>query len=419
MAYTVSQGYNDIIYSGNAKNKLKVLFNNVEMHNIDDFCEKLTIKSRIIAEDGSKRFSLNNFIAKECELILHDVDIDDLQDQVNISIGTLVNNSYEYVPIGVFNIQDTPTTDGKTTTIKLRDNAVKFDFNYNAQPLIEENGDSVTKLQLLQDICTKAGVTCNISSFIGSTDLIEIYDNTITARVYVADIAEQAGAIATINRSGELIFIYINNLTKNIIPLNVVEKYTLGERYTIGRVEYESGIIKYTTGSANDYLYLDSSNPYVSSQAQIESVYSIVNGISIDSLETERIIGNPAIDCYDLISITDNNVEYITLANYTLTYTGVMTMKFSTLIGLEERKSNVSINSEATFRNWARTEIDNVEASVSILAGKTQVISDELTSIGQVTLSNAYPTILHRLSIYGDIKCYLVVLQMVYMECQC
>ena len=134
---------------------------------------------------------------------MHNIDLSEIQDQVLISIGTLVGNNYEYVPIGIFNIQDQPTTDKDRTTITLRDNSVKFDFNYNAQPLIEEHGGSATKLQILQDICTKAGVTCNISSFIGSTDLVGIYDNTITARQYISYLAEQAGKIATINRSGE------------------------------------------------------------------------------------------------------------------------------------------------------------------------------------------------------------------------
>ena len=404
MAYTVSTDYNNIIYSGNARNKLKILFNNVEIQDVDNFCEKLTLKSRIIADDGSKCFSLNNFIAKEVELILRDIDIDDIQDQVNISIGTLVNNAYEYVPIGIFNIQDTPTSDNGRTIIKLRDNAVKFDFDYNAFPLIEENGGTATKKQILDDICEQAGVTCNVSSFLGDSDEIGIYDSTITARIYIADIAEQAGAIATINRSGELIFIYLNNLTTKTIPLDIIEKYTIGTEYTIGKVEFETAITKFTAGSSDDYLYLDSSNPYISNQTQINNIYTLVNGFSINSLSTGRIIGNPSIDCYDLISITDNDSIYITLANYQLTYTGIMTMQFDTNIGLEEKKNNVTINSEATFRNWTKTEIDNVDASIRLLAGKTQVVSNELDGIGQITLQNAQKTALYRLSIRGDIS---------------
>ena len=274
MAHNVSNEYKQVIYSGDAKNKLKLLFNNVELENADSYCEKLTIKSRIVP-NGAKIFSLNNFISKEADLILHDIDTSIIQDQVSISIGTLVGNSYEYVPIGIFNIQDQPTNDKNRTTIKLRDNSVKFDFNYNAQPLIEQNGGVATKLQILQDICSQAGVTCNITSFIGYLDEIGVYDNTITAREYISRIAEQAGRIATISRSGELIFVDLNNLTTWEIPIEIVEKYENGTTYKIGKVVYEDGIVRYETDDSNDdTLFLDGSNNYINGELVKEQASS-------------------------------------------------------------------------------------------------------------------------------------------------
>ena len=277
MAYSVSNDYKNVIYSQDAKNKLKLLFNNVELQDADLYCEKLTVKSRIVP-NGAKAFSLNNFISKEAELILHNVNLDDIQNQVSISIGTLVGNSYEYVPIGIFNIQDQPTTDKNRTTIKLRDNSTKFDFNYNAQTIIEENGGSVTKLQILQDICTQAGVTCNITSFIGYLDEIGVYDSTVSARQYIANIAEQAGRIATINRNGELIFIDLNDLTTWEIPIEIVEKYESGTKYKIGKVVYEDGIVKYQTENSNyDTLFLNGSNNYINGELVKEQASSTDN----------------------------------------------------------------------------------------------------------------------------------------------
>lgn len=385
MAYIVSDRYKQVIYSGDARNKLKILFNNVELQDADRYCEKLTIKSRIIP-NGAKIFSLNNFISKEAELILHDIDTSIIQNQVSISIGTLVGNSYEYVPIGIFNIENQPTSDKNKTTIKLRDNSVKFDFNYNAQPLIEENGGSATKLQILQDICTQAGVTCNITSFIGSTDRVGIYDNTITARQYIADLAEQAGRIATINRSGELIFVNINSLTTWNIPLSIVERYELGKAYRIGKVVYEDGVRKYETASTTyDTLFLDASNPYVSSQAQVNSILQQVNAFEIDSVKTGKILGNPAIDGYDLINIYNDKVEgnpsiFKTLATNDLTYTGVLINTFDTQIGEDDREQNVSILGEATFKKWARTKIDNVEGALTLQAGEINEVNGKINS---------------------------------------
>ena len=387
MAYTsfqncTKQEYESVLYSGDARHKLKILFNNIELQDADRYCEKLTRKARIIP-NGAKTFSLNNFVSTEIELILHNIDISIIQDPVNISIGTLVNNTYEYVPIGVFNIQDKPITDKNQILITLRDNSTKFDFNYNAQPLIEENGGSATKLQILQDICTKANVTCNIVSFIGSSDLVGIYDNTITARQYIADLAEQAGKIATINRLGELIFIDLNNLAIWNIPLSIVEKYEIGKPYKIGQVIYEDAIRRFATEeSEDDILYLDASNPYVSSQEQVEDIFAELDDFETDSVTTGKILGNPAIDSYDLINVYDdsdaNNTRiFKTLATSDLLYTGVLINTFETQISEEERKQNVTINGQATFQKWARTTIDNIEGTVEIQTGQIEELTRE------------------------------------------
>ena len=374
MAYITSDRYKEVIYSQDCRHKLKIWFNDVELENADIYCEKLTVSSRIIP-NGSKVFMLENFISKEATLILHEVDLSVIKDQVKISIGTLVDNEYEYVPIGIFNIQDKPTTDNGKTTIKLRDNSVKFDFNYNGKELIDNNGGSATKLQILQDICNQAGVVCNITEFLGSEDLIGIYDNTITGRTYVSYLAGQSGAIPTINRDGELIFVYINNLVVHEIPLHFVEKYSDGDLFKISRVVYESGIIKYESGTTdNDTLFLDSSNPYLGTQSQIDNILEIVNGFEINSFSTGKIIGNPAIDSYDLISITDGDNTYITLATNELVYNGVIIQTFDTEIGLEERKENVSLNGENTFKKWAKTEIDRVDARITSEAGRIDTI---------------------------------------------
>lgn len=374
MAYITSDRYKEVIYSQDCRHKLKIWFNNIELEDADIYCEKLTVSSRIIP-NGSKVFMLENFISKEATLVLHEVDLSTIKDQVKISIGTLVDNEYEYVPIGIFNIQDKPTTDNGKTTIKLRDNSVKFDFGYNGKELIDNNGGVASLLQVLQDICNQAGVVCNITEFLGSEDLIGIYDNTITARTYVAYIAGQAGAIPTINRDGELIFIYINNLITHEIPLHFVEKYTDGDLYKISRVAYESGIIKIENGTTdNDTLFLDASNPYITSQDQIDGILEIVNNFEINSFSTGKIIGNPAIDSYDLISITDEGNTYKTLATNDLTYNGVIIQTFATEIGLEERKENVSLNGENTFKKWAKTEIDRVDARITQEVGRIDTI---------------------------------------------
>ena len=306
--------YLDIIYSQDDKNRIRIWFNNVELEDAGEYCESLTGTNRVLPNDGSKRFTLSNFIAKEYTLILRDLpEGTELNDQVKISIGTLVdedNDTYEDVPIGIFNIQDTPTTDKDKITIKLRDNRVKFDFDYNAKPLIDENDGSATLLQILNDICTQAGVENDVITFEGQDISVGIYDNTIKATSYVAYIAEQAGAIPVITREGHLDFVYLNNLKHWQIPLSIVEKYEIGTPFEIERVVYESGIIKYETSNddTKETLYLDAANMYVNSQEQVDSVSDIVKNFKTDSVITGKVLGNPAIDPYDIIEIYDEDI---------------------------------------------------------------------------------------------------------------
>lgn len=441
MAYTnftncTKQEYDDIIYSENDNNRIRIWFNNVELLDADEYCESLSGTNRILPDDGSKRFSLENFVSKEYNLILRDLPAGTvIADQVKISIGTLIdedNSIYEDVPIGIFNIQDTPINDNGRVTIKLRDNRVKFDFYYNAQPLIDsqyilttdetyqksenyysyinniytllvegtdyEVGDEIigniyqkkgtaTLGQILTDICTQANVINNVGAFEGSNLEVAIYDNTIYASTYVSWILGQAGLIPTINRLGQLDKIDLTNLVTQKIPLDIVEKYELGTPFEIERVVYESGIIKYE--SSNDEslstLYLDAANPYIIGQEQVDYIYNKLNGFQLDSIKTGYILGNPAIDSYDLIQVygyyeedesgnavfvaDENTIVFTTLANNTYTYKGNHRNTFDTQIGKEQRTENVSVDSQNSLKKWAKTNINNLEGEITLTAG--------------------------------------------------
>ena len=64
MAFNVSNNYKRIIYSQDDDNDIKIWFNNVELANAGYLTEKLEGTFRVLANDGKKRFSLDNFVAK-------------------------------------------------------------------------------------------------------------------------------------------------------------------------------------------------------------------------------------------------------------------------------------------------------------------------------------------------------------------
>lgn len=375
MAYNVSNAYKEMIYSQFDENNIRVIFNGTELEDAGYYCDELTITSRILANDGNNIFSLDNFVSREAEISFYSLpDTSIIATPVEIQIGTLIDNSYEYVPMGVFNIQEEPTTDGNKTTLKLRDNRVKFDFNYDGSTLIEQNGGSVTKRQILEDICTQAGVTNVIGSFEFEDDNIGSYDNTVKATQYISYLAEQSGNVAVINRSGQLDFIDLtdtNTITTWQIPLSILGDYELGKPYEVERVVFESGIIKFE--SSNDEtletLYINANNPYINEQEQVDFIYNRFNGFSLDSVKINTVLGNPAIDAYDFIEVIDDEDNdtplFKTLANNIYKYNGVHRHQFTTEISESKREENVTLTGEEVFQRYAKAEIDNVNNTIT------------------------------------------------------
>ena len=397
MAYTVSNNYKTTIYSQDDINQLKLLFNSVELSDADEYCESINITSSIFTKDGNNVISLGNFISKEAEITLHNIPSNfTIASPVEIQIGTLVGNSYEYVPMGIFNIQEEPTNDGGRLTLKLRDNRVKFDFNYDASTLIETNGGSATLSQILSDICTQAGVTNSVSSFEHDDYTIGIYDNTQTATQYVSYIAEQCGCVPVITRTGTLDFIDLsdsNSITTWEIPLSILADYELGTPFTIERVVWENGLIKFESSSDDTLstLYLNADNPYITEQEQIDYIYNNYDDLTIDSVKINTVLGNPAIDPYDLIQVYDdednNTVLFTTFANNVYTYNGVHRQQFTTEISETKREENVTLTGETTFQRSVKTTIDNLEATLTTTISDIQDTYATQTQLQQTASS--------------------------------
>lgn len=381
--------YNQAVYNEDARHKLYLKIGETVVENADDFCESMTLKN-LLLDEGSKNFHLDNFVSKSVELILHDFIIEDLTKEIDIRLGTYINPTigYVYVPIGLYKIQDSPTTNKNKTTYKLRDRSINFDFGYNAKELIDnssktdENGNKyVTKLEIVDDICSKAGVEyVGDREFIGYDDKIGIYDNSISGRMYIAYIFEQAGRIATINREGNLTSILINNnLSVQTLPFDLIESYTIGKSYKISKTIYESGSIYFENGTeTDDILFINGSNPYIANQSELERLANSINGFELDSYSISKIIGNPAIDSYDFIELEVGDKAYKTLGQYNLKYNGKLIQKFETLIEYEARKTNTTKNNDATFKKYVKSEIDNINAT---LKTTVETVTEEIKGL--------------------------------------
>lgn len=413
MAYSVSENYRKVIYSGDNDNNLYVEYDGTEVENASLLATSLKWKRRVLA-NGSSTFSLDNFISQTIEFVISNYSVTDTSKEFYFKIGTLVNEKYEYVPLGYYHIKDSPTTVSGKTTYSLTDRSSWFDVYIDLSSYIEEQGGSITKLQAVQKYCELCGIELATTDFYGASDKIAIYDNTITARIHISYIAEDAGCIATIGRDGKLYFIPIvpaNSSNTITIPEEILNNNMTNSKttYKISKVLYEGALAPFEKGDeVNDTLFINTSNIYVSSQEEIDYIYNQIVGLEIDNISTSSVLGDPSIDPWDYITYTqtddDGNEEqtFTSLGQYTLTFNGVFSQTFETTIDRENKKINSTVNSSSAKYRRIRQEIDNVEGTLKVISEKVVDISSTKSGLRTITLDNCYETFLYKLRIIGN-----------------
>ena len=275
----------------------------------------------------------------------------------------------------------------------LTDKMLNFEFNYNAKPLIDNSSTGkVSLLEILQDICAKAGVICGLSSLVNECD-VSWYDNTITAREYIEYIAELQASYAYIDNDGVLQFSKHKKNSVKTINFNLLGDYTIGEQHVISRVVYELGTLKYEYGDeTHDTLYININNPFVVSDSQIEYVYNNIKDFEFYSFtSTQSPIYFNEVKAGDIIIFTDGTNNYPTIAQYTISYFGGWTGGYSLDVkstkqaeteykGLEEQYKRLKITVDRDL-NEIKEEVGEVEEKTqaikmfnSVLAIDNQII---------------------------------------------
>lgn len=141
--YDTSDSYKAKIY--NTPHSLKVFINNSEIDK--KYILSCKVEQQLFSND---EFSLGSVTAKSAELKLYKTAVPETINKVEIKSGI----TGEIIPVGIFNVDEVSKDDDYTVILKLIDNMIKFEFNYDGSKLTYP----ATLLTVLQDICSKAGV---------------------------------------------------------------------------------------------------------------------------------------------------------------------------------------------------------------------------------------------------------------------
>lgn len=366
--YNTSQEWKQKIYE-NVQSVLNIYINNelVDANYILDFKVGQTL--------FDEELILGSVSSKYIEFKIYRNQVPENISQVKVNYGILINGEYEIIPIGIFNVDEWTDNDDNTLTIKCIDNMSKFEFNYDGSALTYP----ATLIQILQDICSKAGVELGSTSFLNSNTQISVYDNTVSAREYLSYISECAGGFACIGRDGKL---YIRTIYQNEqeIPLGLFGEYKWGDKCTVSKVSYENGVESFKFGNdTGDNLWLNQENMYIVEEDEVENIFNQINGLEAYSFEGKTIV-DPALDVGDKIIIDNKPVIYQGEADFQTRFIAEISSKIAIK---EKQETTVKKPSQKVINRRVQSRIKEAEGKITQLIEENSEQSQKITEVEQ------------------------------------
>lgn len=291
-----------------------------------------------------------------------------------------------------FIIDEVNTDDDVVEKYTLVDYMIKFNFNYDGSSFIGTEGK--TLLQVLQNICSVAGVTCYVSEFNGSDKLVTWYDNTISARDYISMISELAGGWAYIDYQGRLVFgEYTNDNITTSLALENTSGYKIGEYHKITRVLFDNTDLVLEAGNETyNTLYLNPNNVYITEQDDVDGIYNIIKNFDFYSMEIEKCPITKFVTPGWKINVSlDGTAQYTMLAQVQYSYMLGWQGGYSAMLANQEQEETQVVDTNTKIRtikvimdrqNGVFTrEIGTVSANADAALDKANDVGSDLSNL--------------------------------------
>jgi hypothetical protein len=221
-----------------------------------------------------------------------------------VSIGLEVSpDTYEYVPLGVFNVDDVGKT-RNAISLKALDNMIKFDKPYSMSNLIYP----ANLLQIFNDACTVCGVTPGTATFLNSNYVVqERPEGDLTFRDILSYVAELSGSFARCNRTGAVELAWYEPTGLTLAGANRFDFRPSDDLISIKGVMATVGDTTYLAGS-DEYAVDLTHNPLLQSDHQtvLASIFAAIKDTSFYPFESSWQ-GNPAIQAGDMLIQIDRD----------------------------------------------------------------------------------------------------------------
>ena len=220
------------------------------------------------------------------------------------------------------------------------------------------------------------------------TRTVGMYDNTLSIRNHLSMIAEAYACNVYAKETGGLIFRKVSSETKHHITENDVEQFDkeMLEEFTISKVMFDDTVLLLEAGTnEKNTLYLTQDNMYIDDQKTVDYIYSVINGLSIYSVQDLKIAAVDDARLGDIIEF-DGYFRYMVL-DFKTTY-------LNGEYNIQEMNGRINTKNLETMQTTVPSDVkikrlkvlvDQNETSLKILAQKQEGLNNKISEI-EVTL---------------------------------
>ncbi len=370
----VTKSYDDAISKIDRTIKGKFVFNDREFDG--EQIQEFTLEDDILTNDT---FQIGTFIMSVGTAKLIDVDYKFVGKEFELYIGIYTDSTnIEYLKVGIFKVK-TVSKKERITSIEFCDRADLFDCEYESIMAYP-----ATLLGITKEICMNLGIKLATKSFINSSYTVPLkpnFDEGLTYRKVIAQIAELAGGYARINSDGKLEFFnltkYGNNsfyTSNNTFALNTDDRI-LDNRCVIGigrktyidldtsealtntitKLVVKTGDVKAELGEDSGLTYFIENNIFCQNPVDvIEPIFDTLYDLNYRKLNV-KWIGNPKYQAGDQLVVYDGNILHNTyIMSKKLSFNGVLREEYSAEGKTKEEtkeatKGNLTLKVEKTL----------------------------------------------------------------------
>ncbi|MGG7059830.1 hypothetical protein ACQPUZ_16310 [Clostridium tertium] len=323
-------------------------------------------------------FAIGNTLSQSLDLtLLNRKDIIYNTSQIKLEIGLKIGSTIEYIPMGIFNIDDVEKTD-YTTKFTCYDNMIKFEKTFSTSL-----GDTLTLQQVISELTRITGV-----EFIGSLPSYTVKKlEGFSCREVLGYVASICGGNAVITRDGKFTIKGLTEVEKTIDGHNIIlNNYKTEEiKYKVGQVSCqadENNIL--SKGSlGTDSMELQFENPWVN-ESILNDIYNKVKSVEYLGYSM-KWTGDLALDVYDVVSVTDakNITRKLPILSQKITCTkGIV----SEIGAKGETKNKNSFSSSGSTTNKVNRAVMELAVINQALIDKANIRDLEAVSIRTQTL---------------------------------